>query len=92
MERIFTDVGVEYNTRVLINLYRRGRKQKADKRGPGTDKARPRPIIVVFLRHLEKAQFFGGLKNLQGNETWKNVYIFFFFFFFLTTTSLKCKR
>ena len=71
---IFTDVGVDYNTTVCVNLYRRGRKQSADRRGPGADNVQPRPIIVVFLRRTKKAQFFGKLKNLQGNDAWRDVY------------------
>ena len=57
-----------------INIYRRGRKQNADRRGQGADRVRPRPILVVFLRHNEKSQFFTHLKNLKGKEVWKEVY------------------
>ena len=71
---IFRDLGVDYGTRVCINIYRRGRKQNADTRGQGADKVRPRPIVVVFLRHNEKSQFFTHLKNLKGKEQWQNVY------------------
>ena len=71
---IFRDLGVDYGTRVCINIYRRGRKQNADRRGQGAVKVRPRPIVVVFLRHNEKSQFFTHLKNLKGKEQWQNVY------------------
>ena len=78
VEEVFADLGVDYNTRVCINIYRRGRKQNKDQIRAATEATgqspRPRPIIVVFLRHTEKSQIFQKLKNLKGNDKWKNVY------------------
>ena len=75
VEAVFKDVGVDFNTRVCVNLYRRGKLSR--KQHDGQDqgrRSRPRPIVVVFLRQTEKAQFFRNLKNLQGKDQWKEVY------------------
>ena len=36
---------------------------------------KPRPIIVGFKNHHDKVQLFKHLKNLQGLERWRNVFI-----------------
>ena len=75
VEDIFRDVGVDYKTRVCINIFRRGRQARKQQNGPeGESRTRPRPIVVVFLRQTEKALFFRNLKNLQGNDRWKQVF------------------
>ena len=76
VETIFEDVGVDFKTRVCINIYRRGYRQvnKHGREREGATERRPPPIVVVFLRHTEKAKFFGNLKNLKGKDAWKEVY------------------
>ena len=82
VENIFKATGVDYNTRVCINVYRRGRKPRDDheRRQSGqqqqqqTDRARPRPIVIVYLRQTEKGEIFSNLKNLKGKDEWKYVY------------------
>ena len=75
VDAIFRDVGVDYNTRVCVNIYRRGRRaRKHDRQEQQEGPKRPRPVVVVFLRQTEKAQFFRNLKNLKGKDQWKNVY------------------
>ena len=75
VEKIFADVGVDYKTRVCINIFRRGRHVRKQQDGKDKDKqSRPRPIVVVFLRQTEKSKFFKNLKNLQGNEKWSRVF------------------
>ena len=74
VEAVFADAGVEFNTRVCINIYRHGKVNNRRRDQEGAAQQRPRPIIVVFLRHTEKAKFFVNLKNLKGKEAWKDVY------------------
>ena len=78
--QVFKDVGVDYGTRVCVNIFRRGRPQPNDRERILTGQqqkpeyVRPRPIVVVFLRQTEKGQFFRHLKNLQGKDEWKHVF------------------
>ena len=75
VEAVFKDVGVDYTTRVCVNLYRRGRRPRTTKENRDQEEqGRPRPIVVVFLRQTEKAQFFRNLKNLKGKDQWQNVF------------------
>ena len=36
--------------------------------------ARPRPIVVGFMRPIEKGKVFKNLSNLRGVERWRGVY------------------
>ena len=74
VDEIFHDVGVDYSTKVVVNLYRRGRKQTAAQIKANDRPPRPRPIVVVYLRQYEKAELFRNLHSLKGNEKWKNVF------------------
>ena len=75
VENLFKEVGVSYSTRVCINIYRRGKRRTDDcKQTDRRQKDRVRPILVVFLRQTEKSEFFRCIKNLKGNDLWRNVY------------------
>ena len=74
VKAVFEDAGVDFKTRVCINIYRRGKVNNRGGDQEGAAQRRPRPIVVVFLRHTEKAKFFGNLKNLKGKEKWNNIY------------------
>ena len=79
VENVFKEVGVTFTTQVCINIYRRGKKPTltAEANKPAADgkqRLRLRPIVVVFLRQTEKSEFFRNIRNLKGNDEWRNVF------------------
>ena len=65
-EALFKDVGVDYDTRVCVNLYRRGKCPSVGAKRADTEyqqQSRPR-IIVVLLKRLNYLVIY--IKRTQG--------------------------
>ena len=74
---LFADLNVQFGTEVRDKVFRRGRRQGSDRAQNGVNtqnQVRPRPIVVVLARQLEKGEIFKHLRNLKGNEKWARVF------------------
>ena len=77
IDRIFVDHTVGFKSGACAAIYRRGKPHTGDNRGNRTerdDRARPRPIVIVFHTHSDKATVFKNLKNLKEKDEWNKVY------------------
>ena len=76
VDTILTDLKVGFNAGVCMAIFRRGKRNLGNNKGQ-RDRERerqPRPIVIIFQSHSDKAAIFKNLKNLKDIEIWKRVY------------------
>ena len=85
VDQLFSDLKLDFDTHMCDRVYRRGKETRgtgavgtggAERTGSrgGEQNNRPRPIVVGFMRPIEKAKVFKNLSNLKGVERWEKVY------------------
>ena len=81
VDDLLQDLKLDFDSHVCDRVHRRGKAQTgtsaiaAEQTGNARKgHNRPRPIVVSFMRPIEKGKVFTNLNKLKGNERWKNVY------------------
>ena len=84
VDQLFADLKLDFDSHVCDRVYRKGRRspepsavaagQTGNGNGAKAQNNRPKPIVVGFMRPIEKAKVFKNLKNLKGIDRWDKVY------------------
>ena len=68
---LFRDIEVERGIGDIDAFFRRGKIPEAN----ANVSARPRPIVITFIRLSDKVLLFRNLHKLKNNMSWKNIYV-----------------